>query len=80
MLVAESAHYGAAGMLALTSERSHELGKSIFLRRALRKIHRALEWFLKLLIDRGGIAKELIDDGNETIDSMANIGAIYAGC
>jgi hypothetical protein len=28
---------------------------------------------------QGGIANELIDDGNETIDSTANVGAIYVG-
>jgi hypothetical protein len=28
---------------------------------------------------QGGIANELINDGNETIDSTANVGAIYVG-
>jgi hypothetical protein len=66
-------------MLALTSERSHEPGKSIFLRRTLRTIHRALQWSLRSLIDQGGIAIELIDDGNETIDITADIAAIHIG-
>jgi hypothetical protein len=40
---------------------------------------RALEWPLESLVDRGGITNELIDDSNETIDSTANVEAIYVG-
>jgi hypothetical protein len=34
---------------------------------------------LKVTNKQGGIANELIDDGNETINSTANITAIYVG-
>ena len=34
----------------------------------------------KVTNKQGGIANELINDGNKTIDSTANVEAIYVGC
>ena len=46
--------------------------------RSLRNLPSALV-FLNVTNKQGGVANDLIDDGNETIDITANIAAIHVG-